>query len=248
MRRLLPILLLVTVPLHADTLPEWQPGFGAPPSGLGLDGDPRALLHHDGHLYCGGSFSQAGDLTAWFVARLETAPDGTRTWASLGDLDNRVDALAAWGDSVLVGGRFTLAGGTTVNRVAVYDGAAWQPVGDPAAWTWGHVGALALHDGTPWAAGTGYVVRWTGTAWETITMSNPIPVLSRNASTRATLSLLRSPTFVPRSRRKSRPAATSGSTSMRRIRTSRYPVSACRGVRPESPSSARASAKKISSP
>lgn len=149
---------------------QWHPGFGTPPQGLGLDGDPRALLHHtDGDLYCGGSFSQAGDQTAWFIARLESEPDGTRAWASLGDMDNRVDALVSWGDSLLAGGRFTTAGGVAVNRVAVYDGLAWHPVGSPASWGWSGVLALTIHDGTPWAAGSGFVVRWTGSAWEAVT-------------------------------------------------------------------------------
>ena len=104
----------------------WREGFDAPPAGLGLDGDPRALLHHsDGRLYCGGSFSQAGETTAWFAARLD--PDGDiSTWTSLGDMDNRVDALAAWGDSVLAGGRFTVAGGVSVERVAVFHEGAWS--------------------------------------------------------------------------------------------------------------------------
>lgn len=155
---------------RADTLPDWHDGFGAPPAGLGLNGDPRALLAHDGSLYCGGSFNQAGPVTSWFLARLDRV-NGSFAWTALGDLDNRVNALTAWGDSVLAGGRFTLVDGVDADRVAVWDGAAWHAVGDPAAWTWGHVSALAVIDGAPWAAGTGFVVRWNGSAWISMTGS-----------------------------------------------------------------------------
>ncbi|MCA8953721.1 MAG: hypothetical protein KDE27_29690 [Planctomycetes bacterium] len=155
---------------RADTLPDWHDGFGAPPAGLGLNGDPRALLAHDGSLYCGGSFNQAGPVTSWFLARLDRV-NSSFAWTSLGDLDNRVNALTAWGDSVLAGGRFTLVDGVDADRVAVWDGAAWHAVGDPAAWTWGHVSALAVIDGAPWAAGTGFVVRWNGSAWISMTGS-----------------------------------------------------------------------------
>lgn len=159
---------LLAAPLRADVAPDWHAGFGPPPDGLGLDGDPRALLAHGGSLYCGGSFSQAGGVAAWYVARLDEE-SGAYAWTSLGDLDDRVNALAAWDDSVLAGGRFTDAAGVAVNRTAVWDGAAWHPVGDPAAWTWGHVSALAVIDGEPWAAGTGFIVRWNGSAWTSMT-------------------------------------------------------------------------------
>jgi len=157
-------LLLLPSLMFADVAPDWHAGFGPPPTGLGLDGDPRALLHHHDALYCGGSFSQAGSTTAWFAARLDES-FGAYSWTSIGDLDNRVDAMIAWGDSVLAGGRFTLADGVVVNRVAVFDSTAWSPVGSPGAWTWGGVLSLTLHDGLPWAAGTDFVVRWTGSAW-----------------------------------------------------------------------------------
>lgn len=162
-------LLLLAATALADVAASWHEGFGPPPAGLGLDGDPRALMHDAaGRLYCGGSFSQAGPVTTWFVARLERQA-GSPVWSSLGDMDNRVDALAAWGDSVLAGGRFTLAGGEEVNRVAVFHAGEWRPVGDPFAWSWGHVLSLTIHEGTPWAAGSDFVVRWTGAAWEAVT-------------------------------------------------------------------------------
>jgi len=162
-------LLLAALPCVPAAAAVWHDGFAAPPDGLGLDGDPRALLHHgDGSLYCGGSFSQAGAATAWFAARLDPVGD-SYAWTSLGDMDNRIDALAAWGDSVLAGGHFTTAGGVSVERVAVFHDGAWSAVGDPAAWTWGNVLSLTMHEDTPWAAGSGFVVRWTGTAWEAVT-------------------------------------------------------------------------------
>ncbi len=161
---LIAALLLLPSLLLAGPVPEWHTGFSAPPSGLGLDGDPRALLHHNDSVYCGGSFSQAGSTTSWFVSRLDES-FGTYEWVNIGDMNNRIDAMVAWGDSVLAGGRFTLADGVTVNRVAVYDGADWYPVGTPGAWSWGNVLSLTMHDDLPWAAGTDFVVRWTGSGW-----------------------------------------------------------------------------------
>lgn len=163
-RALLILLILAPSPALADVLPDWHEGFAAPPSGLGLDGDARALLRHDDGLWCGGSFLHAGDVSCGFIARLDDE-HGNLSWTHVGDLDGRVDALVAWGDSVLAGGRFTSADGVAVNRVAVHDGNAWHPVGDPAAWSWGHVLALTLHAGRPWAAGTDFVVRWDGSTW-----------------------------------------------------------------------------------
>ena len=163
-RVLIAALLLVPSLLFADVVPDWHAGFGAPPTGLGLDGDPRALLHHNDSVFCGGSFSQAGSTTSWFVSRLDES-FGDYSWTNIGDLNNRIDAMVAWGDSVLAGGRFSLADGVTVNKIAVFDGVTWHPVGAPGAWTWGNVLSLTMHEGLPWAAGTDFVVRWNGTTW-----------------------------------------------------------------------------------
>jgi hypothetical protein len=154
------VLLLLSVAAAATA--GWWDGLAPPPAGQGIVGQVRCLRVHDGDLYAGGSFLDAGDATVNFVAR--RTPTG---WADLdGGLNNRVDAMANWGGLLICGGRFTDAGGSGANRLAAWNGAAWSPLG---GWSGGAVFALAAHDGELWAAGTGFVARWNGSVWQTMT-------------------------------------------------------------------------------
>ncbi|HWX22280.1 MAG TPA: hypothetical protein VN578_20460 [Candidatus Binatia bacterium] len=89
--------------------------------GLGSDG-----------LYMGGFFAAAGTTVASRIARW----DGTN-WNALGDgvsgsfagFTPAVRAIKARSDGVYVGGDFAIAGGQTVDDVAVWDGANWSPLG-----------------------------------------------------------------------------------------------------------------------
>jgi hypothetical protein len=143
----------------------WWDGFAAPPAGQGLDGEVRVLHVHEGELFAGGSFSDAGGVEAWFVAHWDSC-----AWHDLaGGTNHRVDALCSLDGDLIAGGRFTVAGGSTVAYVARWDGQFWWPVGDPAAWTRGYVLSLAVHDGALHAGGTGYVVRWDDPVWTPVT-------------------------------------------------------------------------------
>jgi len=156
------LLLILMTPAAADA--AWWDGFAAPPSGQGLDGEARVLHVHDGDLYAGGIFSDAGGVTTWFVARW----DGD-TWHDVGSGTNhRLDDLCTYGDSLIAGGRFTEAGGVAVEYVAAWDGQAWSPIGT-ASWTWGYVLSLAEHKGDLYAGGTNYVAMWNGSVWQEIT-------------------------------------------------------------------------------
>jgi hypothetical protein len=86
---------------------------------------------NSGNVYVGGSFTDAGDITANRIAKW----DGS-VWSALtsggqtgvgGGLKPFVDALTNdnSGD-VYAGGRFTTAGGMTVNYIAKWDGSAWS--------------------------------------------------------------------------------------------------------------------------
>ena len=157
-------LLLILLITPATAAAAWWDGFAAPPSGQGLDGEPRVLHVHDGDLFTGGSFSAAGGVTTWFVARW----DGD-SWHDVGSGTNhRLDALCTYGDSLIAGGRFTEAGGVTVEYIAAWDGLVWSPLG-PASWTWGYVLSLTEHKGDLYAGGTNYIAMWNGTVWQDIT-------------------------------------------------------------------------------
>jgi hypothetical protein len=85
-------------------------------------GDVYALAVVGNEVYVGGRFTSAGGVSANRVARFNTL---TNTWSSLGTgssngVNNDVYALAVVGNEVVVGGRFTEAGGVSANRVARY--------------------------------------------------------------------------------------------------------------------------------
>jgi len=143
----------------------WSDTFAPPPGGQGLDDRCDALILHDGHLYAGGQFLQAGSAEAWGIARWDSIG-----WEDLsGGLNARVSALAVYEGDLVAGGRFTSAGGVAVRYVARWDGVGWHPLGDPGAWVWNDVLALAVQDTALWAAGSGFVVRWDGAAWQAVT-------------------------------------------------------------------------------
>ena len=128
-----------------------------------VDGSVNAsIVFDDGTgpaLYIGGAFGVAGGVTAPRVARWNGS-----TWTSvgcgLGPAGSTVNAFAVMDDgtgpSLYAAGTFAheCAGGTTLDRVARWNGSAWVPVGAglPTLWA-GHppvVNALTVHD-----AGTG---------------------------------------------------------------------------------------------
>ncbi len=155
MTRAAVLLLIMLMPAAATA--AWWNGFAAPPTGQGLNGDPRVL-----HLY--GDDLYAGGVEAWFVARW----DGSAWHDVDGGTDNRIDAMCIYDGDLIAGGRFTEAGGVTAESVAAWDGLAWSPIG-AASWNWGYVLSLAENEGNLYAGGTGFVARWDGVVWQEIT-------------------------------------------------------------------------------
>ncbi|MEE9270792.1 MAG: T9SS type A sorting domain-containing protein [Candidatus Krumholzibacteria bacterium] len=94
--------------------------------------------------------------------------------ATLG-LNLPVHAIAIDGADVYVGGSFTTAGGMTVNRIARWDGFAWQTLGPGLA---GDVNAIAASGGTVYVGGAFTtisgggaafrVARWNGSSWSAL--------------------------------------------------------------------------------
>jgi len=104
----------------------------------GVNGQVNALaIDGLGRVYVGGFFSQAGNVSANYVARFDPA---TNTWSALGTgaqngVNGPVNALAIDGSGkVYVGGSFTQAGNVSANRVARFDpqANAWSALGTDA--------------------------------------------------------------------------------------------------------------------
>jgi hypothetical protein len=89
-------------------------------SSNGVSGSVFALAVVGNEVVVGGTFTQAGGVSANGVARFNTQ---TNTWSTLGTgssngVNGEVRALAVVGNEVVVGGNFTSAGGVSANRVA----------------------------------------------------------------------------------------------------------------------------------
>ena len=108
-------------------------------NGVSLGAVTALAIDRQGRLYVGGTFLQAGGVSANGVARFDPA---TNTWSALGtgtQIGERgageVRALAVDGQGrVYVGGNFTEAGGVSANAVARFDPAtnSWSTLGTGA--------------------------------------------------------------------------------------------------------------------
>jgi hypothetical protein len=158
----------------------WSPlGAGVT---LPVSGTVRAVvLQPNGDVVVGGDFTMAGGVAAVGVARFDGA-----AWHPLGagltqpgGGPGAAYALLQHGGELYAGGYFGLAGGSIVNHIARWDGAAWSSlgVGFPAVVSVVHQLAVAA-DGTLVAAGTFQqptntgialsVSRWNGASWAPI--------------------------------------------------------------------------------
>jgi hypothetical protein len=120
--------------LFANKIAKWD-GTSWSPVGQGMNDLVASLtVFDDGSgaaLYAGGEFSIAGGISASRVAKWNGA-----TWSALNTgLGGNVFALTVHNDgtgsALYAGGEFTIAaGGTSVNRIAKWDGASWSSLGD----------------------------------------------------------------------------------------------------------------------
>lgn len=147
------------------------------PLGTGVFGYARAMTVFDDALYVGGVFSEAGGVPANGVAKW----DG-QAWTGFGSgLTDPVyvNSVAIFDDGggpkLFAGGRFTMAGGGSAARIAMWDGAAWHPVGGGFDETVDHLvvaddgrGPALFASGLFRSAGavsTRHVARWDGQEW-----------------------------------------------------------------------------------
>jgi len=132
----------------------WEP-LGDSATGFGVDGPVFALLMKGDSVIVGGQFTKAGNVPATNLAIWNMS---TRTWSAFGSIDGGqtpyVSSLARSGDSIYVGGQFTHAGGVEANNVALWNGDAWQSLGNGANnGVGGTVNAIAIMNGVPYVGG-----------------------------------------------------------------------------------------------
>jgi hypothetical protein len=110
------------------------------------------LALSDNTLYAGGSFTNAGGVSANSVAQWNGS-----SWSALGSGVGGVDAigvpylasvyaLAVSGSTLYAGGDFNITGGVSVNCIASWDGNAWSVLGSGVSfglYNYGDVYALA---------------------------------------------------------------------------------------------------------
>lgn len=162
---------------------NWDGRFRLP----GLNGPVKAMAVRGSDLYCGGGFNFAGGTYARSIARW----DGTN-WFPLGSgvdddsYSGTVSSILLRGHEVIVGGRFTHAGGVLATNVARWDGTNWTGLGrglvhQPSGW--GGVHALASAPDFLYAAGffthTGDkpvsgLAKWDGAQWSAVGGNPPL--------------------------------------------------------------------------
>jgi hypothetical protein len=131
----------------------------------------------NGDLVAGGSFDQAGAVTAWRIARW----DGN-SWSLLGSsqavsyLNGTVNALVVLANGDLVaGGDFLFAGSVYASRVARWNGVSWSSLGSGMN---ARVRALAMLPNGDVVAGGEFgaaggvtaprIARWDGNSWSSL--------------------------------------------------------------------------------
>lgn len=173
----------------ANNVAAWD-GARWYPLGSGTDYGVHALTVYKGALIAGGWFTMAGGTTASYIARW----DGVN-WNPLGTGLTGVDqlpgvrALTVYNGELIVGGRFTTAGGTSARNIARWDGLEWRPLGPGMDGTGNYGGVLSLtvHNNVLVAGGSfttaggvsvNNIARWDGTSWHPLGSGSPYEVLA----------------------------------------------------------------------
>ena len=148
--------------------------------GVGTIG--RALVvGADGAIYATGIFTTAGGVAASHIAKWDgSAWSALGSGLSVGVSDLGLALTRAPNGNIVVGGRFTTAGGSAADNIAAWDGSAWSALGAPGM---NAVNALAYRpDGTLYAGGetAPYIQSWNGVAWSTLGggLSGPVRTLA----------------------------------------------------------------------
>jgi len=137
---------------------QWHPFIAGGQTGVGVLGVSTfqavaSLTVYDGDLIVGGRLQTAGGQTVNRIARWDGSEwhplaSGGQIGMSGGD-NTQVHALTVWNYNLIASGRFTTAGGQTVNNIARWNGYSWQPfvIGCDPIGVDGVVMALPVYDG-----------------------------------------------------------------------------------------------------
>jgi hypothetical protein len=110
-------------PVSVNYIAQWD-GANWTPLGVGMDGKVTALAIHNGLLYAGGQFSNAGGVAAKNIASW----NGT-SWSAVGTgITNQVYTLASYLGKLYAGGASSMIGSTTGYYLQRWDGAQWSGV------------------------------------------------------------------------------------------------------------------------
>lgn len=156
--------------------PVWSAVGSGMGSGVGYKAVYALVKMSNGDLIAGGSFSTAGGVPAVGIARWNVVSGG---WSSvgtgLGGPSPWLLTLATLPNGDLVaGGGFTMAGGTPANRIALWDGETWSPLGSgipdgavPHALTVLPSGVLIVGGSFKSIGGVqaASIARWDGSMW-----------------------------------------------------------------------------------
>ena len=148
----------------------------------GCNGSIRAVAEgNNGLIFIGGFFSICDDVEANNIVAYDPV---TNQFSALGEgstngVNAGVSAIEIVGDQVYVGGFFFSAGGVSANSVAIWDGNAWQPLGNNEFI--GGVQALHWHDDALYVGGfftqigsgddallANHVARWQAGSWSAL--------------------------------------------------------------------------------
>jgi hypothetical protein len=131
-----------------------------------ISGAIEVMHEHNGVLYMAGStpfHPGAPNVFAW---------DGTTLSVPGGGVDDSVESLGSFGGELVVGGRFTHAGGVPARTIAKWDGTSWSTFGlgiqgatVSAITTFQNELVIGGDFSTFQGAPANYVARWTGAAW-----------------------------------------------------------------------------------
>lgn len=105
---------------------QWAAMIEPGPVGQAPSGPVFTLLHHNGYILAGGSFTRAGNQPASRIAHW----DGEQ-WHPLGDgLNGSVNSIQYFNGDLFAGGSFTRSGSQRNRAIARWDGEQWHPLGD----------------------------------------------------------------------------------------------------------------------
>lgn len=161
-------------PVYANRIARYDRASGTWSAlGTGMSGTVNDIKVHNGLVYAGGSFTNAGGVSANRIAVWNGS-----TWSALGSgLNNTVNAIYPDGTDIYAAGSFTNAGGVLARGIAKWNGSSWSALGQGLFNSSTATGRAIVKSGGYLyvsgtftnAGGTAFskgIARWNGSSWE----------------------------------------------------------------------------------